>query len=83
MGVTIIGPTAAPFPAEATPAIVEVRKLWSDKWEYRPEIDFVAGTVSTGGQGIGQVELRHRYGEAMRPYDSAYATPEPAAHAPK
>lgn len=77
MGLTIIGPIDVPFPAEIAAALVDVRQAWADDWDYRPEIDFAAGSAGIGGQGIGQVELRYRYGLTVRPYEAAYATVKP------
>ena len=55
------------------PAIVQIKRLWADDWQTVPELEFVAGSLATGGERS-QAQFRRRYGEVKLPWAADYET---------
>lgn len=74
MGATIIAPTATPFPFPVLAPVVELKRRWSDPWEFEPDLEPVRMEAATSGHKAGSLELRRRYGRVKQPWESTYAT---------
>ena len=70
MGITIASPVLS-IPRVA-PAMVQVKRAWSDDWQTVPELEFVAGGVATGGERA-YANFRRRYGTVKLPWESGYS----------
>lgn len=81
MAITVVGPDAASIRVSGT-TLVERKRLWTEPWELDPSMEFVQATAMTIGAGIGECELRRRYGTVKQPYQTGYkAPPEPVSAA--
>lgn len=60
---------------EASSAMVEIKKRWTDAWSLAPFLHFLGATVNTGREGPGTCMLAHPYGPAVkRPYEADFAS---------
>ena len=73
MAVTIIGPTAQPYPRREYTAIVELKAVWADGWIIVPELEMVNASVSLASQGIDACTVRRRYGQVKHPWEAAFS----------
>ncbi|MFA7254118.1 MAG: hypothetical protein WC107_06225 [Patescibacteria group bacterium] len=78
MGVITIGPTVQPFPTQALPAIVQLKRTWSDPWLTVPALEFLGGHVSTAGHDLGAATLLHRFGVLKHPWEATDSLKWPA-----
>lgn len=74
MGVTILAPSSATFPAAVAAPIVEIKQTWGDDWEYAPDLEFVRASRDAGANDLGACELRRRYGSVKDTYESGFST---------
>jgi len=74
MAITIISPTSLPIPQRVTPAIVQIRRDWTDPWRTVPELELLGASVHAGGDGLDECTLQHRYGTLKQPWETALAT---------
>jgi hypothetical protein len=69
MGTTVIGPTSQAFPSRAIPAVVQLKRNWSDDWTFVPELEFLGASASTAAHDAGSCALLHRYGVLKHPWE--------------
>ena len=79
MGITIIGPTAQQFPSQAIPAMVELKRAWTDPWTFVPELEFLGGNLATTAHDLGSAVFLHRYGILKHPWEPADSKKSPAS----
>ena len=79
MGTTVIGPVLKKYPAAATPALVYLKRNWSDDWTFVPELEFVEAAATTAAHGLGDCTLLHRYGVLKNPWQSGSGPQQPAS----
>jgi len=79
MGNIIIGPTTQEFPSRAVPAIVELKRQWSDPWTFVPQLEFLGGNLATTSHDLSSCVLLHRYGILKHPWEPTDSRKSPAS----
>jgi hypothetical protein len=69
MAITVIGPTPKKYPSRAVPAIVEIKRSWSDDWQKVPEMEFIRANCSTSAHDLDSCEVLYRYGILKHPWE--------------
>jgi len=69
--------TSALQPEPVNAPILQVKKAWSDNWQYRSELELVAGRAAAAGQDLGSLQFRRVYGRVKAPHESDITTRTP------
>lgn len=69
MPITIYTPTTAAATPKVAPALVEIKRTWSDDWTFAPELIFKSGRVASG-YDVDRATLARLYGETAYPWES-------------
>ncbi len=74
MAITIIGETSTAT-GVVYPTIVQVRRTWSDEWQFTPALEFVGCSIATAAAGLDSCTLRHLYGHVKMPWETGIGQP--------
>jgi len=77
MPTTVLSPAEVTLPFVVTAPAVYIKRLWSDTWSYRPDLELVRAIAAASGQDLGSCELRRRYGLIKQPWELDVTVYEP------